>query len=54
MKKGIFNVGKAVKNSTVKGYNYVKGKKETIKGNNNDDKTKEDEIHDEVFKNERI
>ena len=52
MKKGIFNAGKAVKNSTVKGYNYMKDKV-----NNNDNKNKvnkannEEEIHDEVFKN---
>ena len=41
MKKGIFNVGKAVKNSTVKGYNFIKNKVEN--------KSKEEEIHNEVW-----
>ena len=52
MEKGIFTAGKAVKNSTVKGYNYMKDKV-----NNNDNKNKvnkvnkNEELHDEVFKN---
>ena len=41
MKKGIFSMGKAVKNSTVKGYNFIKNKVEN--------KTKEEEIHNEVW-----
>ena len=44
MKKHIFSAGKMVKNSTIKGYNYVKDKV------NNEEKTK-DKVHDEVFKN---
>ena len=41
MKKGIFNVGQAVKNSTIKGYNFIKNKVEN--------KSKEEEIHNEVW-----
>jgi len=41
MKKGIFNMGKAVKNSTIKGYNFIKNKVEN--------KSKEEEIHNEVW-----
>ena len=41
MKKGIFNVGKAVKNSTVKGYNFIKNKVEN--------KSKEEEVHNEIW-----
>ena len=41
MKKGIFNMGKAVRNSTIKGYNFIKNKVEN--------KDKEEEIHDEVW-----
>ena len=48
MKKGIFNAGKAMKNNTIKGYNYMK---EKVYNNDNKNKVNREEIiHDEVFK----
>ena len=49
MKKGIFTAGKAVKNSTIKGYNFVR---EKVNHNENKPKDKEDkEIQDEAYIN---